>query len=283
MLPATSHAAYPGANGKIAFTNDCNILTTTTEATAPEVLIDLTDCINGPVWSPAGKRLVFSRGGGGTFSSDLWLAHADGRGRRQLTSMPGGEATGSWSPSGRKIVFTSYTKKAFGEIYVVGADGTGLRRLTDDAFTDSSPIWSPTVHRIAFVSARGGSQDIWTMNPSGGELVQLTEEVTRCPSCPDALGGINGLSWSPDGTRIAFASNKGNGLSLLYVMNANGTELTEVEGVKFEATYPAWSPDGTQIVYSTGETLATIPADGGEERSLPGTAESSRADWQPLP
>ncbi len=283
--PVPTGAAYPGENGVIVYTNDCNLITVNPDGGTPQMLLDLTDCVLGPVWSPQGKRLVFSRGGG-SFSSDLWIARSDGRGRRQLTEMTGGESTGGWSPSGQQVVFTQSTKRNSGDLYVIRADGTGLKQLTTGGARDWSPAWSPVARRIAFVRSEGASsQDLWTISPKGNNPVQLTHNITEGEGSSSSVsfGGINGFAWSPSGEQIALAVNKGEGLSLLYVMNADGSNLHEVEGIDFEAGYPAWSPDGTLIVYVAAETLATIPPEGGTEQPLPGTEDGSSPDWQPLP
>lgn len=281
--PGASDAAYPGANGVIIYSQDCNLMTVNPDGSDNQLLLDLTDCVGASVWSPQGKRFVFARGGD-TFTTELWLARSDGRGRRQLSDMRGGHSLGGWSPSGRKVIFSRVTRRTPEDIYVIEADGTGVKQLTSGSARDTSPRWSPTARRIAFISDRGGTDDIWMMNTRGNNLVRLTDDITRCDSgCTDTYGGINGMSWSPTGEQITFAVNKGDGLSLLYVMDADGSNLTKVDGIGFEALYPAWSPDGSLIVYFNGETLATIPPEGGRERRIQGTPEGFSPDWQPLP
>ena len=71
--------------------------------------------------------------------------------------------------------------------------------------------------RIAFSSDRdGGNIDIYTMNPDGSGVVQLTD---------DAFDDWNS-SWSPDGNKIAFVSTRAGGTHQVYVMNADGTSVT---------------------------------------------------------
>lgn len=61
-------------------------------------------------------------------------------------------------------------------------------------------------------------------------------------------------AWSPDGTRIAFASTRGpliEGFPLydMYVMNTDGSGVTRVPSGLMSASYPSWSPDGTRIAF----------------------------------
>ena len=79
-------------------------------------------------------------------------------------------------------------------LWIVNADGSRLRQLTDGAWRDSSPEWSPGGKRIAFLSNRSGSTQIHVMWADTRETLQLTR-FERSPG---------GLTWSPDGTYIAF-------------------------------------------------------------------------------
>ncbi len=59
-------------------------------------------------------------------------------------------------------------------------------------------------------------------------------------------------SWSPDRTRIAFASSEENGINGLYVVDADGSNLVRIAGDLRDYSGPVWSPDGTRIAFATG-------------------------------
>ena len=106
---------------------------------------------NNPAWSPDGRTIAF-QGDGTEDLLRIFLVGADGRGLRQLTTMPGGsegEAVAAWSPDGRSIAFGS-DRDGDWEIYTVRADGTGLRQITDNSVNDDSPSWSPDGSRLVF-------------------------------------------------------------------------------------------------------------------------------------
>ena len=95
-------------------------------------------------------------------------------------------------------------------------------------------------------------------------------------------------AWSPDGKKIAFASNR-DGLSQIYVMDADGshqTRLTDDMGID-EA--PDWSPDGQKIVFVSFAhdakavyEIYVINADGSHETRLTGSEEViSHPSWSP--
>lgn len=125
--------------------------------------------------------------------------------------------------------------------------------------------------RIAFVGNQSGSWQLYTMNPDGSAIVQLTD-----------LQPTDWEIWaphiSPDGKSILFtygiADVNGNLPLNLYVINVDGTGLTEItnDGLSL---FPIWSQDGTKIAFCHVSTrtglcvLTTMPADGkGQQTAL---------------
>ena len=95
--------------------------------------------------------------------------------------------------------------------------------------------------RIAFQSDQGGDFEVWTVDSSGGTPLQLTTNAVT-----DGDPG-----WSPDGTEIAFATNR-DGNFEIYKMNADGTgQHTSHEQTPVPTAQPSWSPTGTQIVFAS--------------------------------
>ena len=158
--------------------------------------------------------------------------------------------------------------------------------------------------RIAFVSERSeaGGLDIYTMNPDGSGVTRLT--TGRGPSLEPWRQVYNvSPAWSPDGTKIAFASNREPGSIEIYVMNADGSGLTRLTHDAVDDGQPAWSPDGTQIAFASGftsivsgnmhTTIAPQPnpppgpqihvmnADGSNRRQLTSGAYSVDPNWSP--
>ncbi len=150
--------------------------------------------------------------------------------------------------------------------------------------------------RILFESFRAGGEerDIWTMSPTGRNLVNLTA------GSPAFDGQAN---WRPDGRKIVFMSDRATPSNPtppgfpspdfeLFVMDADGSHVTQITFNDRDDETPAWSPDGKQIVFSRdhnpirGEAdndLYTIKADGTRERNLtnsPGV-QDLEPDWSP--
>jgi Tol biopolymer transport system component len=87
------------------------------------------------------------------------------------------------------------------------------------------------------------SAEIYVMGSDGSEKTNLT----RSP------GQDHSPAWSPDDTKIAFASTRGGVLPHLWVMNTDGSNQTRLTAVNGE--YPAWSPDGTQLAFDVNTDL----------------------------
>jgi Tol biopolymer transport system component len=93
--------------------------------------------------------------------------------------------------------------------------------------------------KIAFTSDRDGNREIYVMNADGTNQVRLTNNsvVDDHPT------------WSPDGTKIAFVSERISGGFAIFVMNADGTNKVEVTPLIFNATaYPIWDALGDELV-----------------------------------
>ena len=116
--------------------------------------------------------------------------------------------------------------------------------------------------------------DLWAVDPAGGVAVNLT----------NAPGVDTGAAWSPDGKRIAFASNRDDNYNI-YVMNADGTGVKRLTGGSLSSLTPLWSPDGRWIAFARGAEIHMMRPDGSSKRmvyrSHSGWMPISLGDWSP--
>ena len=140
----------------------------------------------------------------------------------------------------------------------------------------------PDTLRIAFVAtswcAPGSADDIMGVAADGAGVTSL--------SC--ARGQDTDPAWSPDGTRIAFASDR-DGQRDVWVMNADGTDQVRLTDDPAADAHPAWSPDGARVTFESARDTAKNTADlwvmnadgSGQERLLEMPGNEQYPAWSP--
>lgn len=141
-----------------------------------------------------------------------------------------------------RIVFVS-DRDGNLEIYKMHADSSNQTRLTNNSAYDNMPFPSSNGSQIAFVSNRDGNREIYVMSANDTNVTQLTVTTNISNEWP---------FWSPDGTRIAFSSDRNGGYDEIYTMNASdGSGLIQLTNNSTGDTYPVWSPDGSKIAFTS--------------------------------
>lgn len=254
-----------------------------------------------PRLSPDGSRVAYvvttSDPHSGRSRSSIWIVRTDGAGGpREATPGPWSSATPKWSPDGQILAFLSARPVSSAavaaranprQVYLLPLSGGEARRLTDLTNGVTSVAWSLDGSRLA-VTGRSGPSDadrsqgqsrvgrhikrvvyktpgpvkwlddrrshIWVVDVSTGDARQVT----------DGDWDEHDPQWSPDGSRIAFVSDR-TGLSYdargqndVYVVslvtgvvtkvsNHNRTKHPRIPGPS--VSDPRWSPDGKRIAY----------------------------------
>lgn len=224
-----------------------------------------------PAWAPDGRAIAFTVGTG-EGSGELVVGRLTDRRWRVLTSRNDPQGV-SWSTRG--LVFST----TYGNLFFVHADGTDLHELTSSGApcNDELPAWSPDATRLAFgYACIPGAPP--PMKP-GLYVANADGSLARLVFGTAVGGDLQGLSWSPEGARLAFAGARRPGIQ---VIGTDGTGLVRLTSGNDSS--PVWSADGTQIAFVRRGQIWTVSAMGGRARQL---MHHSRlrvieVDWSPL-
>jgi TolB protein len=133
---------------------------------------------------------------------------------------------------------------------------------------------------LVLVSTRDGDYALFGATAEGKHARRLTEEKGD-PASPAGLFFQVEPAWSPDGRRIAFASQR-DGTTHIFVMNADGTGTRRLTSGKLDDNHPSWSPDGRRIVFAREGGLFVAPAAGGAARRVGrGAGDAANPAWSP--
>ncbi len=200
-----------------------------------------------PRFSPDGTRVLFESEG------DLWSVDLRDGATHRLTTHPSRDHDADWSPNGRQIVFVS-DRVGRTELWIMPASGEreGLRRLTDDPASEFDPEFAPDGASIAFSATRPDehyfSTGLYRVPESGGTPARLT---------PRDDSDNNSLRHSPDGTRIAYISDR-TGFARVVLAHPDGSNSKTIETPPGDCASPHWrvapkfSADGKRLLVSLG-------------------------------
>jgi TolB protein len=194
--------------------------------------------------------------GGPTDGASTPLAAATSTPSHTATSEPP-TATPTVTPTPRPQWIAFETKRGeLGdyEIFAMAPDGSRLTNVSGSWADDVAPVWSPDGRRIAFVSFRHTLTGKWGVG-KGALYVMDFDPVTgkrrgEAWRVTDDGGSDGWPTWSPDGQRIAFQSDRGKNWDI-WIVNVDGTGLARLTTHPTADRYPAWSPDGKRIAFTS--------------------------------
>ena len=260
-----------------------------------ESVTRLTDFGFTPSWSPDGAEIVVAPGAFGAptgiFANLHGLSVVNVK-SRQVRPIPIDERAlqPAWSPGGARIAYWGVRGlSGQRDIWTVAADGSdavgGGVPVTRDPALDWSPTWSPDGRYLYFSSTRGGTMNLWRVpiDERTGHVLGEPEPVTT----PSTWSGC--LSFSRDGTRLAFASLDYRSTLLRVPFDAAREATLGPPVPVLKGTHPIrdheLSPDGEWIAFTEAgvrEDLFIARVDGTEYRRLTDDAFRDRGPaWSP--
>lgn len=260
----------------------------------PEVLWQFGQ-LSDPQVSPDGTKILY----GVSYTDwtqnrnnrELFVIHVDGTDNKQITKTSGSESNARWYRDGSQIAYLSG-----GQLWIMDADGSNPKKISDVPAGISAFAFSPDQTKLLYISTVPSIKkpvDVYPDLPkASGRMIddlmyrhwdqwteriphpfvadfdgkQLTNAVDilegepyECPALPSS--GIEQLSWSPDGTQIAYACRKLTGVAYtrstntdiyLYTL-ATRESKNLTQGMMGYDTAPVFSPDGRYIAWSSME------------------------------
>ncbi|MEE9208782.1 MAG: hypothetical protein V3U67_10520 [Gemmatimonadota bacterium] len=179
----------------------------------------------------------------------------------------------TWSPDGLAIAFSGIASSGTSDLYRIDRQDGSVEKLTNDVYADGELDWSPDGGSIVFASDRGpyGAHgrgkthaNLYLLDVATREVLFLTygDWIDRAPT------------WSPDGTKVLFSSDRGGAFDL-YVVDRSGAgrKLTDISTGILSAQ---WWPDGKSIVFTAfdgGQQIYRMDAPASPEPNAPPDAD----------
>lgn len=201
--------------------------------------------------SPDGKRVAFERADPQTQNRDIWLMEVASGATTRFTSDPGWDAFPTWSPDGRRIVFTSNRSGVF-DLYRKASNGSGNEQLLYQSSEGKGPTsWSPDARFLIYYSLG---------QPTHLRLLAIDGPADRQPTplVDSQFTSITGR-FSPDGRWIVYSSNESgkNEISVRPFDAATGLPGNPVIVTSGGGRTPLWRGDSKEIFYITPDGTAT--------------------------
>lgn len=266
----------------------------------------------GPAWSPDGKELAVVDACPSTQETACIYLVSVSDGKKRLFTSPDSRISGdhlpSFSPDGKLLAFARSKTLSVSDIYVQSLATGKAHRLTFDGSGIDGITWAHNGRDVIYSSERAGAPELWRVPVDGGAIQPIyvgsqgvlqpvlspdgrrlatvedvtNENIWRIPvhgdgnSHPTKLVSASRRNdsprYSPDGTRLAFASER-SGTWEIWVCNADGTNPVQITSFKSGLTgSPNWSPDSRRIVFDSRQEdyagVYIVNATGGVARRI---------------
>lgn len=255
--------------------------------------------VSDPQPSPDGKSILFSvkytnldenKG-----NADLYTIELDGQNLKKLTQTPGSENNARWRPDGKKIGYLLVDNGSM-QLFEMNPDGTGSAKISTEEGGMDGFEYAPTGDKILFHKAvsidkpdavlykglpkasgkiydallyrhwtewsDGSYNHVFVQNYADGKLASTAQDIMKgerfdCPVKP--MGGVEQITWRPDGKALAYTCKKKNGTAdatstntdiyLYDIQNQTTSNLTE--GMMGYDVEPRFSPDGKKMAWQS--------------------------------
>ncbi len=275
-----------------------------------------------PAWSPDGDELAVVLGAGEP-SERIARVGLDGRVRSvvfQDESPYIGIRRLSWSPDGATLAVGRSRGGAASELWIVPAKGGAARRLLDEpaSVVSRDPTFTADGRALVYSSSRSGATNLWRVELSGGDPIQITSGAgpDAWPTvASDGAIAYQNSRWrnslfaydvradsqrtllthspylwapaiAPDGKEVAFSRGDVDGSWSVWITSFQGGPARRLTSGAEPTIYPRFSPDGRWVIYfswsSAPGRIWRVPRTGGPPEALtPAGQDASYGDVSP--
>ena len=225
------------------------ILVQTKKEPAPPVPIPFTSAPGLEIdasLSPDGTQVAFASDNGSGRDFDIYISQDGAEIPLRLTDSAGDERQPTWSPDGLRLAFVS-DKDGTEAIYIIPSIGGPPRKVADFGDRQVSDLaWSGEAGLIGIAAqtSKYGPSAIHLLSEDSVNVRQVT-----VPSANSA--GDRSVSFSPDGTELAFVRAETDVIQDIFVVSVDGGEPRQIT---FDSTVVAglvWRPDDDEIVFAS--------------------------------
>jgi TolB protein len=236
-------------------------------------IMESTDPIMSPAWSPDSRRLAYVSFEGSR--SSIFIQTLRTGNRIQVSSKPGINGAPAFSPDGRQLVVTLGGVDGNLDIYTLDINSRVSKRLTTNRSIDTEGSWSPDGRYIYFTSDRSGGPQVYRVSSSGGTPERVTFD-----------GSYNARPrLSPDGKKLAMVHlDRGN--YRIAVMDLERKDLLILSAGSQDES-PSFAPNSDTLIYATrpgrNGVLESVTADGLiRQRLASGQGDVREPVWSPF-
>ena len=219
----------------------------------PRTVVNSTEPLMSPSWSPDGRRLAYVSFEGG--NSGVYIQDIASGSREKVASFRGINGAPAFSPDGNRLALT-LSKGGNPDIYVMDLGSKHLTQVTNHFGIDTEPSWSPDGASLYFTSDRGGRPQIYQVGAGGGSATRISFD-----------GSYNASpTVSYDGKKIATAQGAGNTYRIALLDRSVGSGRWSMLSPGSLDESPSFAPNAAMVLYAGREgrrgVLYAVSADG---------------------
>jgi Tol biopolymer transport system component len=193
-------------------------------------------------WSPDSKKIAIYQ----TQKREIWIASVDGS-ELVLLGKTGKKGPPIWSTDSKMIAFYTPNPATGPVVQVIPVSGGEAKTIITDPPASGNVVWSPDSKALTIANA-GVISSISINDGSSHTLVNLNDIDQDT---------VSRISWSPDGSKMAFEARKGRERWQIYLFNSQDSHIEKI--ITDEVSYFFWSPDSKWISYNTEQLVKVRP------------------------